>query len=80
MVCVCVRACACVCVCARVHVCEEHCMLPWIAQIVWLNSIGVPVMTLLAMRSTASVSDEATAGAGDEATAGDNAGSHWQYL
>ena len=35
------------------------------------------LMTLLAMRSTASVSDEATAGAGDEATAGDNAGSHW---
>ena len=28
-------------------------------------------MTLLAMRSTASVSDEATAGAGDEATAGE---------
>ena len=35
-------------------------------------------MTLLAMRSTAGVSDEATAGAGDEATAGDNAGSHWR--
>ena len=30
------------------------------------------LMTLLAMRSTACVSDEATAGAGDEASDGDN--------
>ena len=56
----------------------RHCRMPWTAQIVWLNPFVYQLMTLLAMRSTASVSDEATAGAGDEATAGDNAGSHWR--
>ena len=46
VVCVCVVCVCgvCVCACVCMHVCEvRHCSLPWTTQIVWLNSICVPV-------------------------------------